>query len=138
MSGIIPPVEPRADDSSSEQERQARLEYAMLEASAHARRLQTRDHDQRYTLRWVALVVGLLSLTFMALFLHYMSQRLLHGPFLLVPSSFAIAAILAPIVSITTITIALFVASFRKFRDGDGDAMGAAAPDALRLSGLGG
>ncbi len=49
------------------------------------------------------------------------------GPFHFVSGAFAVAMIVAPIVSITAITVALFVGAFRKFDDKDLETLGSGA-----------
>ena len=60
----------------------------------------------------------------MAFTLVHLVHHLFVGPFLAVPAAFAVVAVLAPMISLTTITIVLFVAAFRQFKEEDDAALG--------------
>ena len=91
-------------------------EYRLLEADAKARENLNREADQRYWLRWVA--VGLVVLIILG-----MGCLLAHVSHWFPTNSNAMPAVIAlhiaPIVSMTTLAIALLVAAFRGFKEGD-------------------
>lgn len=136
MSDEIPPVPAGADEIAPEQKRLAAAEYELLEASAKARKQKNRENDQRFQLRWIAVVVGLIVMICMATILAHVVHHLFVGPFLAVPGAFAVVAILAPMVSLTTITIVVFVAAFRQFKEDDDVAIGSLAAQAGKAAGL--
>ena len=52
------------------------------------------------------------------------------GNFLTVSSSYAIALFVAPVTSLTAITVALMLGTFRRFKDNDADSLATAAVEA--------
>lgn len=135
MTGV-PPIQHAPSAPQNDIQRQAELEFEMLQASANARSLANRDSVQRYALRWIAVITGLSCILFMALIVSHLVHYLFIGPFLTVPSSFAIVAIVAPLASITTVTIVIFVAAFRQFKSSDEADAGGKIIEALRSANL--
>lgn len=101
-----------------------RLEFELLETDRALRTLQKREAGQRYLLRWVASVTGIVVILGMAAALTHLVHSTFWGPFHLASGAFAVAMIVAPIASITAITVALFVGAFRKFDEKDFETMG--------------
>lgn len=108
-------------------------EYRLLEADAKARENLNREADQRYWLRWVAVGLVVLIILGMACLLAHVAHWLPNEP---KAASAVIALHLAPIVSMTTLAIALLVAAFRGFKDGDEKSSAAIASDGARAVGL--
>ncbi len=106
-------------------------EYRLLEADAKARENLNREADQRYWLRWVA--VGLVVLIIIG-----MGCLLAHVAHWLPNEANAMGAVIAlhiaPIVSMTTLSISLLVAAFRGFKDGDEKAGAAIASEGARAT----
>ncbi len=109
MSNEIPPTSP-----DLELHKTVKIEYDLLEANAQLERARHRERGQRYWLRWIALIVGLIVIIGMA----WVLRRAV------VLESSSDATIIAPIVSITTITVAIFLAAFREFKNKNLDAVG--------------
>lgn len=101
-----------------------RLEFELLETDRALRILQKREAGQRYWLRWIAAGTGIFVILGMAAALTHVVHSTFWGPFHFASSAFAVAIIVAPIASITAITVALFVGAFRKFDEKDLETMG--------------
>jgi len=108
-----------------------RLEFELLETDRALRTLQKQEAGQRYWLRWIAAGTGILVILGMAGVLTHLVHRTFWGPFHFTSPAFSVAMIVAPIASITAITVALFVGAFRKFDDKDLETVGNGALGAL-------
>ncbi|WP_444667743.1 hypothetical protein [Cereibacter changlensis] len=104
-----------------------RLEFELLETDRALRTLQKREVGQRYWLRWVAAGTGILVIVGMAAALTHVVHSTFWGPFRFASGAFSVAMIVAPITSITAITVALFVGAFRKFDEKDLETLGSGA-----------
>lgn len=118
MVDSIPPVDPDLAQGGVNQERE-RLELRLLEAEAQLKEHGNREAGQRYWLKWFAVLLGAIVVVAMAALLTHLVHMVFWGPILLARSAFSVAMIVAPIASITTITVAIFVGAFRKFEDKD-------------------
>lgn len=120
MTDKIPRIdsEPKADSSAQNVKREE-AELKLLEAEASLRKLVQREIGQRYIIKWVALVAGCIVIIGMTAVLWHLVHSAFWGPFMVVNSAFSVAMIVTPILSITTITVALFVGAFRKFEEKD-------------------
>lgn len=130
----VPPVDVGPQGEPQKINPRDAIEFRLLEADAKARESVIREADQRYWLRWFAVVVVIAIIVGMGLLLKHVAHWL--------PSSgqtvgSVIALHLAPITSMTALAIALLVAAFRGFKDGDERAGAAIAADALKASGIG-
>ncbi|WPZ30776.1 hypothetical protein T8A63_07375 [Sulfitobacter sp. OXR-159] len=114
---VVPP------SNGPENGRREDFEFELLEAERALRKLLTREAGQRYWLRWIAVGAGCLVIVGMASLLWHLAHIVFWGPFVLVGPAFSVAMLVTPILSITTITVALFVGAFRKFEDKDIDTM---------------
>lgn len=101
-----------------------RLEFELLETDRALRTLQKREAGQRYWLRWIAAGTGIIVILGMAGVLTHLVHSTFWGPFHFANGAFSVAMIVAPIASITAITVALFVGAFRKFDEKDLETMG--------------
>lgn len=125
MPDNIPPVDPDLNPSGLPQNgRREELEFELLEAEASLNRLAHREIGQRYIIKWVAVLTGVLVILGMAVTLWHMVHSVFWGPFVFANAAFTVAMIVAPITSITAITVALFVGAFRKFEENDLESMG--------------
>ena len=131
-SDTIPPVDV-ADQGGSGSERQEDLELRLLDLEQANQNLKNREFGQRYIIRWIAVVVGVCVIIGMAAALTHLVHSAFWGPFLFVSPAFAVAMIVAPITSITAITVALFVGAFRKFEDKDLETLGSGAAGAFNV-----
>lgn len=110
-----------------------RLEFELLETDRALRVLQKREAGQRYWLRWIAVVTGIVVIGGMSAVLTHLVHRTFWGPFHFASGAFSVAMIVAPIASITAITVALFVGAFRKFDDRDTETIGTGAASTFNM-----
>lgn len=89
---------------------------------------------QRNYIRLGAFVLAALVLTAMFWVLAHAMHSIFWGHFLSVPRAYAIAAIVAPIASITTITALLMIGSFRGFKENEMKIDSVSLADAIRTS----
>lgn len=136
MSDKIPRIDPDLQDAQKgHQARMAELEYEALSAEAKLQKLAHREIGQRVWVKWAAVTTGVATIIGMACLLAYVVAHFFNAPFILASPSFAALIVIAPIVSITSITVALLIGAFRKFEEKDLDAVGkgiASASDYFR------
>lgn len=114
-SSVVPPVDEQQVATAETSDRND-FEYRLLEADARARENLNREADQRYWLRWGVVALAILVILGMGGMLIHVAHWLPADP----KSVGALIALhVAPIVSMTTLAIALLVAAFRGFKDGD-------------------
>jgi hypothetical protein len=119
---------------SSDRARSEDLErLELLETDRALRTLQKREAGQRYWLRWIAVFTGILVIGGMSAVLTHLVHRTFWGPFHFASGAFSVAMIVAPIASITAITVALFVGAFRKFDDKDFETIGSGAANTFNM-----
>jgi hypothetical protein len=123
VSNRVPPIDP-AFEGSEEPERQEELEFELLEAEAELKKLANREIGQRFAIKWIAIATGLMVIIGMSALAMHFFHRAFGGLFLLVSPSFTIAMIVAPVASITAITVAIFIGAFRRFEDKDLEKLG--------------
>lgn len=134
MPDNIPPVDPDLENiSKSRDSRREQLEYELLEAEAAIRSLVHREISQRYIIKWVAVITGVLVIFGMALALYHFAHNLFLEGQTTVSPSLSIVMFVAPVLSITTITVALFVGAFRKFEEKDLESVGSGVTSAASL-----
>jgi hypothetical protein len=121
------PVGPEVPNGRSD------YEYRLLEADARARANLFREADQRHLLRWIAVVLVVAIIVGMGCLLIHVAHWLPNEPKTM---GAVIALHVSPIVSMTTLAIALLVAAFRGFKDGDEKAGATIAIDGARASGF--
>lgn len=119
--------------TSPEEADRSNFEYRLLEADAKGRENLNREADQRYWLRWVAVALVVVIIFGMGCLLSHVAHWLPNEPKAM---GAVIALHIAPIVSMTTLAIALLVAAFRGFKDGDEKAGTVIATESARASGL--
>lgn len=132
MPDTVPPLPPEPSQTDKTRKGEA-LEFELLEAEAALRRLARREVGQRLWLRWIAVACGVLVIAGMATMLGHLVHRVFWGPFAFAGSAFSVAMIVAPITSITAITVALFVGAFRRFDDKDLESLGNGFKDGVGL-----
>lgn len=102
-----------------------KIESGALAAEEEARSLLIKEIRQRITTRRVAVWVGLLVIVGMSAILwhgvhrYFLSVPVADWSILTIPQAVAITMFVAPVVSITTITVVLLVGAFRRFKDDD-------------------
>lgn len=125
-----------AGDPSPEGRLEA-IELRVLDADAKAKEKGNREADQRYWLRWLAVGAAALIIVGMSCLLAHVSHRLMTLKAFGSSTSYVIALYVAPIFSMTTLSIALLIAAFRGFKETDGTNATSAASDGVRI-GIGG
>jgi hypothetical protein len=131
-----PPQVPRVDAQPigpDEPNGRSDYEFRLLEADAKARENLNREADQRYRLRQIAVAVVILIILGMGGLLAHVAHWLPNEP---KSVGAAIALHIAPIASMTTLAIALLVAAFRGFKDGDEKAGASIATEGARATGF--
>lgn len=129
-----------ADADRVNVDKQIDVEAKLLDLSADLQRLSTRELGQRFWIRWIAISTGVIVIALMvAIMAHLMHESFSYAEkensiwrtFLFSSPSVGVAMIVAPILSITTITVAIFVGAFRRFDDSDVKSIGTGATGAV-------
>lgn len=122
------PSEDATPDSSVISELERRLadlelqtDVAKLSGEAKYRDLLIEEIQQRINMRYWVVLISIIVMLFMAGALTHAAHEYFWGSFLTIPQAVAIAMFLAPIISISTITIMLLIGAFRRFKDDDVD-----------------
>lgn len=127
-SGAAPVIDGRIDGLEG---RIAYLESSQVLADLSAedkyRRLLRHEVMQRIGMRYAAIIIALLVIATMVWFAQHVLSLYFVGPFVAVPPAVAIALFVAPIVSVSAITIMLLIGAFRRFKDDDLDEINAQA-----------
>jgi hypothetical protein len=123
MSDVSVPPLPQVTTWPADAQRD-RLEFEFLELEAKLKRSEHRERSQRYMIKWVAVFAGVGVIVAMFWLLTHLFHHMVWGPFIVANPAMSVAMIVSPILSITAITVALFVGAFRKFEDGDLESMG--------------
>ena len=134
MSDSIPKIDPDIEtENLARTERRDELEFELLEAEAALRRFNHREVRQRYIIKWLAVISGLIVIVGMSGILWHLVHNAFWGPFLFASPAFSVAMIVAPITSITAITVVLFIGAFRRFEDKDIETAGNGAATSANL-----
>lgn len=112
------------------------IELRLLDANAKSKENVNKEADQRYWLRWLAVAVSILLICGMGFILWHASHKVLGLSYVQSQGVYIIAAFVAPIVSMTTLSLALLVAAFRGFKDSDAKDGGGVAMNAARTGGV--
>lgn len=131
----IPPVDLSGMPNGVPSDHLAKFELRMLDADANAKDKLNREADQRFYLRWAAVLIAFAVMVGMATLLCHVGYYILTKDVTKVPSAFLLAVYVAPIVSITTVSLALLVAAFRAFKDGDERMSALIAAEGARATG---
>jgi hypothetical protein len=123
MDDEVPEIAPKPEPLNDGQES---AEQRLLLLGSQLQGLLAEETSQRIWLKWIASAVGCLVIVGMSALLWHSMHMMWDSksmfpwwPWPKIPSGVAVAVFVAPVVSITTITVALFVASFRRFEDKD-------------------
>ncbi|WP_109614080.1 hypothetical protein [Pseudaminobacter salicylatoxidans] len=144
--GDSPPQLPQDLDATSAQkaanaELEARIaqleeQLAMSDLSWEwqSRRLLMSEIRQRINARRIATGVAIIAIIFMAALVAHSTHKFFWLHFITIPQSVAIAFVLGPIISITTLSVVLLIGAFRRFKDDDMDkvSVGSLATEAIR------
>ncbi|MFG6620626.1 hypothetical protein ACGYK3_13975 [Sulfitobacter sp. 1A05707] len=126
-------AEPSTDADSK---RFSDIELRLLDANAKAKENLNREADQRHNLRRLSVGVGVALMIGMGVMLWHVSHSIFTTSYFEKPSMYIVAALVAPILSMTTVSIALLVAAFRGFKDSDGKNSAAMTAEAARGAGI--
>jgi hypothetical protein len=132
----VPPVDEPTSGQSDNARELSTIELAILDADAKAKQKLNREADQRYWLRWAAVCISVLIIIGMAFLLKHSAHEMVNLAIHKAPAIFFVAAYVAPILSMTTLSIALLVAAFRGFKDGDEKSGFSMATESARATGL--
>lgn len=132
-AGKVPDVD---EPTPEEPDRYEALQFRGLEAEAKAKEHLNREADQRYLLRWLSVIVCLAIIIGMGVMLGHVVHKLMTFKTFGAASTYIIAVYVAPIVSMSGLAIALLVAAFRGFKDGDGDASTKAITEGAKVGRL--
>ncbi|MCJ8506561.1 hypothetical protein MUU53_01400 [Rhizobium lemnae] len=100
---------------------ESRLEATSLDADAHQRILVIREIRQRILMRYMAVSIAILVIVGMSVMSYHVFKQLLVGPVVFVPGLVMVSLFVAPLLSISAITIMLMIGAFRRFKDEDMD-----------------
>jgi hypothetical protein len=118
MPEIVPAVEAQEPNENGSKAFE-QLEARVLQLDLENQILIKRERNQRYWIKWIAILSGLFVIVVMLGALAHLTHNLFFGPFFFAGSPVGVAIVVAPIISITAITVAIFVGAFRKFEDVD-------------------
>jgi hypothetical protein len=126
-------AEPSGDPDSK---RFSDIELRLLDANAKSKENLNREADQRLNLRRLPVGVGVVLMIGMGVMLWHVSHSVFSPSYFERPSMYIVAALVAPILSMTTVSIALLVAAFRRFKDSDEKNGATATAEAARGLGM--
>lgn len=135
MAKTVPPVDDGPNSATPPDKFEA-LQFRTLEAEAKAKEGLNSEADQRYWLRWIAVFSCLVIIVTMCVLLSHVAHKLMTLGTFGTSTAYVVAAYVAPIVSITSLSIALLIAAFRGFKDGDGEAGAKAIGEGGKLTRL--
>ncbi len=99
-----------------------KIEAGALGVEAKHRSLIINEIKQRILVRYSSVAIAVGGILFMGVILsHAAHHYFVANHFILVPPLVVVAMFVAPIISITTITIMLLIGAFRRFKDDDMD-----------------
>jgi hypothetical protein len=90
-----------------------------LSAEDEYNRLLHRETAQRIRMRYAAVTIATIVIIVMISFAYCVLDMYFVGPFVMVDPLIAVALFVAPIVSVSAVTIMLLVGAFRRFKDDD-------------------
>jgi hypothetical protein len=106
----IPTVDPDLPPGNGgAQKSREELEYRLLESEADLKGHLSHEAGQRVTVKWIAVVTAVLVVLFMAISFCLVIYRVFYDGFTFSNTGFAVAVIAAPVISLTTIAVALLV-----------------------------
>lgn len=121
---VIPPNAPDVGQGNGQHSNREVLELEVLDLEAKLKSLAQKEIGQRYAIKWIAVVTGGLVILVMFAMMAHLFHQLFWGPFFVASPALAVAMIVAPVASITAITVALFIGAFRKFEERDFEHIG--------------
>jgi hypothetical protein len=98
-------------------ELEGKIELESLSAEGQQRQLLLREIEQRIGIRFWTSILAVVMLCLMAFVLWYATHRYLGYPASQKTPAIVIALYVAPIASMTTITVMLLVGAFRRFKE---------------------
>lgn len=97
----------------------ADFEYKLLRTEEQNQRLLRRELTLKFWIKIVAVTCAVLIISGMGLFLWHVLHGIFVGPVVFLRTPLAIVIVVTPLISITSTGIALIIAAFRRFEDGD-------------------
>ena len=138
MATSVPGPKARLVAGPSAPDHAETLEQRRLEDDDIARKHRKRDADQRYMLRWLAVLVTLTLIGLMVATLCRAHLLFAEDAQLSASPTYIIALLITPVVSLSALAIALLVAAFRGYQDTDTGEAGKAITDVARSGELAG
>ena len=135
MSDEIPPNDPDLPDKLNDSDvRLEAAEASALEAESKLAKLNISEARQRIWIRYAALSLGIVVILAMFGMMYHLSHELFWGSLIHGGRSYSAVIIAAPTLCITTVTVAVLVGAFRRFRDEDAETVANGAASAARYS----
>jgi hypothetical protein len=131
MADDIPPVPPETTNPDVNRRDQDQREFDLLRFEADGRKLQNLESVQRLWLRWLSVALGIIVIVAMVVALWHMAHAALSPSIQYISPAFAVASIVAPIFSITAITVTILIGAFRRFGDRDLEGASAVIPSIM-------
>ncbi len=137
-SSVVPAAdaEGKSKPDGEADDRYSKIELRVLDADAKAKESLNHESDQRYLLRWIAVSITVIIIIAMGALLYHVSHRLMTMTTFGANPAYVIAVYVAPIISMTALSVALLVAAFRGFKESDAASGLAAASDSARTTGI--
>lgn len=134
--GIVPPIDAVPEKPDGSVEKYSAIELRLLDAEAKAKEKGNREADQRYWLRWFTIGVAFAIVLGMSGMVYHVSHKLVSLRSFGASNSYVIALYVAPIVSLTSLALALLVAAFRGYKEGDERTGMSAASQSAQATGM--
>jgi hypothetical protein len=122
--------------SEAEDRRFSDIELRLLDAGAKSKENFNREADQRFNLRRLAVLVAVFLIIGMGIMLYHVAHAVFTPHYFEKPFMYVVAVLVAPILSMTTVSIALLVAAFRGFKGSDEADAAKMTTDAARGAGV--
>lgn len=133
-NGSVPGIDANPEEGPGNGDRLQEIELRLLDAGAKSKENQNREADQRYNLRRIAVGVAVVLILGMGVVLWHGTHRLFSPSYFDVPAPYVVAIFLAPIVSMTSLAVAILVAAFRGFSGSDAEGIPELATDAAKTT----
>ncbi len=128
MAQDFVPNDPTGDSPADGRLDNLEARLAFIEADRAAKALSAEDeynkllrHEvlQRIIMRYAVMVIAVIVISIMVFFATYVLFQYVFFPIVYVAPTVTIALYVAPVVSISTVTIMLLIGAFRRFKDDD-------------------
>ncbi len=134
-----PEPSPGASQQAYEQlaKKVAELESALSERvltlEENERQMRLNEISQRISIRFWVVILAALTIVGMAAIIFWAKWTASLWSLMMIPKAYSIAVIISPILSITTVTVALLIGAFRRFKDDDPERVAGSSPATAAL-----